>query len=77
MSSSTKKFGTPYLCVMRGGGHIDVSGGYSLFEFRCSCGKAEINCPCIRSKKWVADKTSVQFKELNLPEHGERIIIEG
>ena len=77
MSSITKKFGTPYLSIIREGGHIDVSEGYYLYEFTCNCGNVEINCPCIKHKKYLDNKTSEEFEKLKLPTHGERIIIEG
>ena len=73
MSFINKKFGTPYMCVERGGGHVSSSNGFVIFEFNCFCGKPEINCVCIKNKKWVSDKTSEEFGKLNLPTHGEKI----
>ncbi len=77
MSSITKKYGAPYIYHIHGGGHTGGSEGYSLYEFTCNCGNVEINCPCIKHKKYLGDKTSEEFEKLKLPTHGERIIIEG
>jgi hypothetical protein len=68
MSLRTKKFGTAYCSVDRGG----ISGAYELYEFKCSCGKPEINCDCIKNKKFIGQKTSEEFKKLNLPTYGEK-----
>jgi hypothetical protein len=74
--SLIKRFKTPYLEIERGGGRSGVLQAYILFEFKCSCGKAEINCPCIKEKKNISGKSIEESEILKLPIYGKTIIYE-
>ena len=71
----TKKFGTFYMDREFGNNVARVSDGYIIFEFKCSCGSTDINCKCINNKKRISKKTVKEFKEMGLPEYGEKIFL--
>ncbi len=71
----TKKFGTFYMDREFGNNVARVTDGYIIFEFKCSCGRTDLNCECIKNKKWVLTKTRKEFEEMGLPEYGENIFL--
>jgi hypothetical protein len=70
----TKRFGTNFTEVDRGGGHQSVFFGYLIFEFRCTCASTAINCTCIKKKKELGRKTKEKFVLMGIPEYRNHIV---